>query len=250
MKVSIITATYNSENNIDSCIKSVVNQDYKNIELLIIDGKSKDNTINLIKKSQENYDNIKYISEEDKGIYDALNKGITMATGQVIGFVHSDDILATNNIISRIVEEFSERNVDGVYGDLVYTKQDDINKIVRYWKSKKFENFLLRRGWMPAHPTLYLKKEVYNTYGLFNLEYKIAADYDFVTRIFSVDKLNFSYIPKVITRMRLGGASNASINHIIRKSKEDFKIIRTNKVGGFSTLVLKNISKFIQFARK
>lgn len=250
IKVSIITATYNSEKNIKTCIDSIINQDYKNIELLIIDGKSKDKTLEIIKKYAKSNSFIKFISENDNGIYDALNKGIDLSSGEIIGFVHSDDILASNKTITDIVEEFSKSKVDGIYGDLVYTKQDNIDTVVRYWKSEKFTNSLLKKGWMPAHPTLYLKKEVYNTYGGFNLKYKIAADYDFITRIFSSKDLTFSYIPKVITKMRLGGASNASVKHIIQKSKEDYRIIRENKIGNFSTLLFKNLSKFIQFTRK
>lgn len=247
LKISIITVCYNSEKTIEKTIQSVLSQTYDNIEYVIIDGKSNDDTLSIIKKYE---DKITWISEADKGLYDAINKGLKIASGDIIGLMHSDDVFASNDVLAVISETFEKDNCSGTYGDLVYTKQDDINKVVRYWKSKKFTKSLLKKGWMPAHPTLYLKKEVYNTFGGFNLNYKIAADYDFVTRVFSADELSFSYIPKVITKMRLGGASNASIKHIIQKSKEDFKIIKTNKIGNFSTLFFKNFSKFIQFTRK
>ncbi len=246
MKVSIITATYNSESTIEMCVNSVLNQTYSDIEYIIIDGLSSDTTISKVKGLTEGSSNVKISSEADKGIYDALNKGIAMATGAIVGFVHSDDFLADDNIIASIVEVFNSKNVDGVYGNLHYVAFEDTSKIIRNWISKPFSYKLLRQGWMPAHPTLYLKKNLYDANGAFNLEYKIAADYDFILRIFRQTDLTFYFFPKTIVKMRVGGASNRSLKNIIQKTKEDYQAIKTNKTGNLLTILLKNVTKIKQ----
>lgn len=246
MKVTIITATYNSEANIKTCIDSVINQDYNDIEYLFIDGKSSDDTINIVKQYQQKYSYIKLTSGSDNGIYDALNKGVMLATGEIIGFVHSDDLLASSTVISEIVATLKNESLDGVYGDLEYVRKEDTTKVVRFWKSRSFNSKLLSKGWMPAHPTLFLKKEVYEKYGKFNLTYQISADYDFMLRILKDDSLKFGYLPKVITKMRIGGASNGSINNIIKKTKEDYRAIRSNHIGGWFSILIKNTSKIKQ----
>nr|WP_321222076.1 glycosyltransferase family 2 protein [uncultured Psychroserpens sp.] len=251
MKISIITATYNSEKTLEVCMSSVINQTYDSIEYIIIDGNSKDNTNSIIKASADKYNYIKWISEADKGIYDALNKGIKMATGDAIGFVHSDDYLASNTIIAEIVESFKTEHVDGVYGDLHYVSFENPDTIVRNWISQPFKSKLLNRGWMPAHPTLFLKRKIYLEKGLFNLDYKIAADYDFILRIFQSNAYSFYYLPKVITKMRVGGASNQSIKSIILKTKEDYRATKFNKLNFPLKVVLsKNLSKIPQWFKK
>jgi glycosyltransferase len=247
MKVSIITASYNSSESIKSCIDSVFNQNYNDIECLIIDGKSSDNTLLKIKELAYNFNESQILSEKDKGIYDALNKGIKISNGDILGFVHSDDFLASPQIISEIVEKIRNEKVDGVYGDLQYINKNNTNKIIRKWKSCEFNYDSLKKGWMPAHPTLFLKKSVYEKHGLFNLNYSISADYDFMLRIFSDKSLKFGYLPKVITKMRVGGKSNRSFKNIFLKTKEDYLIIQRNNIGNFSTLIRKNISKIKQF---
>jgi glycosyltransferase involved in cell wall biosynthesis len=246
-KVSIITASYNSSRTIEDCLKSIVTQDYSNIEVLIIDGASKDKSLKIINEIQKSYKNIQVYSKSDHGIYDALNKGIRLAKGEIIGFVHSDDFLASSKVVSEIVQKMKDEEVDGVYGDLQYIDQKKPNKIVRYWKSCEFNFCLLKEGWMPPHPTLFLKKEVYQKYGNFNQNYKISADYDFMLRVFKDTTLRFFYLPKVIVKMRVGGASNKSLKNIIQKTKEDYKAITSNKIGNWVTLFLKNYSKFKQF---
>lgn len=245
--VSIITATYNSAEVIESCLRSVLNQDYSKIELVIIDGKSSDETLLKVKKVSNKYNNIHVLSEKDKGIYDALNKGVDLAKGDVIGFVHSDDFLASKDIINNIVSIMKSEKLDGVYGDLQYVDKSNTRKIIRNWKSCDFEPDVLKKGWMPPHPTLFLKREVYEKYGSFNLSYKISADYDFILRIFKNPELKLGYLPKVITKMRVGGASNRSLKNIIKKSKEDYRAITGNNVGNFLTLIRKNTSKIKQF---
>lgn len=249
MKISIITATCNSEQSIHSALNSISTQTYKNVELVVIDGASKDNTVSKIKETFTGY--LKIISEKDNGIYDALNKGIAKAKGDVIGFVHSDDFLASKEILSKITHIFQDEKVDGVYGDLQYVNKKDTSKVIRYWKSEAFKPELLKKGWMPAHPTLFLKKEVYEKHGLFNLNYNIAADYDLMLRIFSDPTLKFKYLPEVITKMRVGGASNRSLKNIKLKSQEDLKALRANGIKyPMKVLLQKNLSKLNQFVKK
>jgi glycosyltransferase len=247
MKVSIITATYNSAPTIEMCMHSVLNQTHLDIEYIIVDGGSTDETITKLSKIAESNSNIIWSSEPDKGIYDALNKGIAKATGAIVGFVHSDDFLADLTIINQVVTSFEKNNVDGVYGDLHYVAFDNTSKIIRNWVSQPFHERLLKQGWMPAHPTLFLKKEVYDNYGSFNLTYKIAADYDFILRIFKHIDLNFFYLPKAIVKMRVGGASNRSLKNIILKTKEDYRAIKHNRTGNWLTILLKNVTKIRQF---
>ncbi|QQY83986.1 glycosyltransferase [Tamlana sp. s12] len=250
MKITLITATYNSETSIKTCIESVLSQDYPEVEHLIIDGVSTDSTLNIVKDFLKKHDHITLISEPDQGIYDALNKGISKATGEVIGFVHSDDFLASENVLSEIASQFEKKKCDGVYGDLEYVDKQNTNKIMRYWKSCPFTLKLLKKGWMPAHPTLFLKQEIYKKHGIFDQNFKIAADYDFILRIFKDQQLNFIYLPMVITKMRTGGASNRSLKNVITKSKEDYKALNKNQIGGWSTLFIKNVSKLSQFYKK
>jgi len=247
LKVSIITATYNSAKYIASSLNSIFNQDYKDIECIIIDGDSKDQTKSIIKTYQRKNLNITLVSEADNGIYDALNKGIKLATGDLIGFVHSDDNLASPHIISELVLAIKEKQAFGIYGDLQYVSQLDTSKLIRDWKSCVFSKSLLKKGWMPPHPTLFLKKEVYQKHGNFNQNYKISADYDFMLRVLKDKTLRFVYLPKVIIKMRVGGASNKNLKNIIQKTKEDYKAITSNKIGNWVTLFLKNYSKFKQF---
>ncbi|AUS05828.1 glycosyltransferase family 2 protein [Pseudotamlana carrageenivorans] len=250
MKITLITATYNSETSIKTCIESVISQDYPEVEHLIIDGASTDNTLLIVKDLQKKHNHITLISEPDQGIYDALNKGISKATGEVIGFVHSDDFLASEHVLSEIALQFKKEICDGVYGDLEYVDKQNTNKVIRYWKSCNFTPDMLKKGWMPAHPTLFLKKEIYKKHGIFDLNFKIAADYDFILRIFKDEHLKFSYLPMVLTKMRTGGASNRSLKNIITKSKEDYKALKKNKIGGWPTLFIKNVSKLSQFYKK
>jgi len=248
MKVSIITATYNAEKTIESAINSVMNQTYSNIEYIIIDGGSSDKTLQIIDQYKSNISKI--ISESDQGIYDALNKGIKHATGDVVGFLHADDLFENNNTIALIANEFRSNQFDAVYGDLEYVNHQNPDKIIRYWRSKSYKSTLLREGWMPPHPTLFIKKEVYHEIGLFDTSYKISADYEFILRFFSNSKFRSKHLPLVITKMRVGGTSNKSIGNIILKSKEDLRALKRNKVGGVITLFWKNISKLPQFINR
>ena len=248
MKVSIITATYNSAGTLADAMASVLGQTYPDIEYLIVDGASTDHTVALVQRFQEQHHNIKYISEPDKGIYDALNKGIGMATGEVLGFVHADDMLANNHIIADIVAAFKIYGCHGLYGDLHYVHAQNPAKVIRNWRSRPFKRPLLKRGWMPAHPTLYIKTSLYRTYGVFDTSYRIAADYEFVLRIFKQPQLQFRYIPENIVNMRTGGASNRSFQNIMLKSKEDYRALKQHLFPmPWLILARKNFSKLPQF---
>ncbi|MCA0132438.1 glycosyltransferase family 2 protein [Winogradskyella alexanderae] len=252
MKVSIITATYNSEKTIEKALRSVLNQTHDNIESIIVDGQSRDETEVIVKHLITQYPSrsIRWHSEQDDGIYDALNKGINMASGDVIGFVHSDDLLASPDILQNMVNIFETENCDGVYGDLKYVQFNDPERVVRFWKSQAFKSGLLKKGWMPPHPTVFLGRSVYERLGGFDTTFKIAADYDFLLRLFLTSSFSIHYIPKTITLMRLGGVSNRSLKSILNKSKEDYRALKKNKVGGLGALLLKNSSKLSQFWKR
>lgn len=245
MKVSIITIAYNSESSIADTINSVLSQTYPDIEYIVVDGKSKDKTVEIVKSFGGKVH--KFISEPDKGIYDALNKGVALATGDVVGFLHSDDIYGGVNIVEKVVELFKEGQTDSVYGDLQYVYKNDTSRVFRHWKAGDFSLQKLKMGWMPPHPTFYVKKAVYEAHGTFNTSFKIAADYDNMLRFLGKHKISTAYLPVVMVKMRVGGASNRSLKNIIRKSSEDMRAIRVNRFGNIFTLVFKNLRKLGQF---
>ena len=248
MKISIITIAYNSENSISDAINSVLSQTYPDIEYIIVDGKSKDKTVEIVKSYGNKIS--KFVSEPDKGIYDALNKGIEMASGDVVGFMHSDDLFADEHVIEKVARLFKEKNVDSIYGDLNYVFKNDTNKILRYWKSDEFSLRRLKFGWMPPHPTFYVKRKIYEKYGGFDIDFKISSDYDSMLRFLGKYKISTAYLPEVMIKMRVGGASNRSLKNIIQKSTEDFRAIRKNKFGNIFTLIFKNLRKVKQFFEK
>ncbi|MEN7972439.1 MAG: glycosyltransferase family 2 protein [Verrucomicrobiota bacterium] len=254
MKISIITATCNSESSIGDTLDSIAMQDCPRdrIEWVVIDSASTDRTLDIIKQSEFQPDRL--LSEPDKGIYDALNKGVRMATGDAVGFLHSDDFFASADVLSRLAGIFNESEAEAVYGDLQYVRQasNGTFPVVRNWRSGAYSPRKLRWGWMPPHPALYVKKEVYERVALadgnfFDVSYRCAADYDFILRMFSKYDINPVYIEKVLVKMRLGGISNRSLRHIAQKSREDWQAIRQNRIGHLHTLAWKNISKLKQF---
>ena len=248
MKVSIITATYNSAKTIVDTILSVNKQNYDDIEHIIIDGGSKDNTLELINSTPNIVTNI--VSESDKGIYDAMNKGITLATGDIIGILNSDDFYISTDVITSVVNEMKQKDLDAVYGDLEYVDEEDTDKVVRYWKSKYYKAGLFKKGWHPAHPTFFVKKEVYDKYGNFNLKYKIGADYEIMLRFIEKNKIKVGYIPKTLVRMRVGGASNQSIKNIIKANKECYKAWKDNGLSVSPFIFLrKPFSKLLQYIK-
>lgn len=248
IKVSIITAVYNRAATVGQAIRSVQQQRYPNIEHIIQDGGSSDGTLAVIKQMESSQTFTE--SAPDDGIYDAINKGIARSTGDVIGLVHSDDFLASKDVIKSIAKAFEDPAVDAVYGDLDYISSVDSHKVIRRWKSSSFEPSHLALGWMPPHPTLYLRREVFQKFGTYDATLRISADYDAILRFFKIDGFNSIYLPQVLVKMRIGGESNSSMTRILRKSKEDLRALRRNQVGGIGTLMLKNVSKVKQFIEK
>lgn len=210
MKVSIITATYNSEKTIGDTIESVLNQSYSDIEYIVIDGASKDGTIDIVKSMEPQFaGRLHWISEPDNGIYDAMNKGISMASGDVIGILNSDDFYTSSEVVKKIVKELEEPAIDAVYGDIHFVKEPQLNKCVRYYSSKAFCRWKMRLGFMPAHPSFYCRREIYERYGTFDCSFKIAADFENLLRLIFVHRINTKYIPLDCVTMRAGGASTA-----------------------------------------
>lgn len=246
MKVSVITVVHNNEKNIKGCMESVNFQVYDNIEHIIIDGKSTDNTLQIIKENKN--PRIKLVSEKDSGIYDAMNKGIQLSSGQIVGFLNSDDLFYDKNAIENIVKVFKEENVDSCYGDLVYVDKDNTEKIIRYWKSNDFRISLFKKGWHPPHPTFYVKKEIFEKYGFFDLKYKIAADYALMLKLLLKEKISTFYIPEVIVKMRVGGTSNNSINNIILANYECYRAWKDMDIDVSPMLVIrKPLGKIFQY---
>ena len=247
MKVSLITIAYNSAETIEDTIKSIVAQDYSNIEYIIIDGGSTDNTLSIVDKFKDSITTI--ISEPDKGIYDAMNKGVQNATGDIVGILNSDDIYADNKVVSRIVKAIG--NKDSIYADLVYVDRDNTDKVTRYWKSGKYRKGIFKKGWMPPHPTFFIKKSCYDQYGIYNLQLKSAADYELMLRMLHKHNISVAYLPEVITKMRVGGQSNITLLNRFKANKEDKLawIINDLKPGPL-TLIMKPVRKISQFFKK
>lgn len=249
MKVTIITVTYNSEKYLEDCIRSVLSQDYTDLEYIIIDGKSSDGTLSIIKKYESQISH--WISETDRGMYDAINKGMAIATGDVVGILNSDDILASDDVVRKIAEAFQQQQTDTIYGDLEYVDPDDLNKIYRVWKGKPYNRNMFRWGWMPAHPTFYIKRELVAKFGGYENHFYSAADYEFMSRYLYYHKLSSFYLPKLFVKMRRGGQSNQGILKRLRANRRDFLAMRKNKIPfPFIISVLKPLSKLHQYRKR
>lgn len=248
MKISVVTVVYNRVGTIVETMESVQSQSYPVVEHIVQDGGSTDGTLNEILRVAKGATN--WVSEPDAGIYDAINRGIRRATGDVIGLMHSDDVFAHDLVLESVATCLSDPKIDGVYGDLQYVAADDTSRIVRHWRSGPYDPAVLKKGWMPPHPTVYLRREVFDRFGLYDTSFSIAADYDAMLRYLLRGKIRLAYIPEVLVKMRLGGESNRSLERILRKSREDLRALRKNGVGGVGTLVAKNFSKLGQFSVK
>ncbi|GAI17234.1 unnamed protein product [marine sediment metagenome] len=236
--VSIITVVFNSKNTVESTIRSVLRQSYQNIEYIIIDGGSTDGTVEVVGKYKDEI--TKIVSEPDRGIYDGMNKGMRLASGDIVGILNSDDFYADDEVIEEVVKIMEDKNVDVCWGDLVYVSPKDTNKIVRYWKSSEYKEGKFKKGWMPAHPTFFVRRRVYEKYGIFNLNFPIAGDYELMLRILEKYKVKSCHIPKVLVKMRAGGSSN---KNIIRVIKGDLECYRAWKVNGLKISFLEIWSK-------
>ncbi len=244
MKISIITVSYNSEKTISDTLESVKNQNYSNIEHIIIDGESKDSTLQILKS----YPHIsKIISEKDEGIYDAMNKGIKKASGDIIGILNSDDIFENDNIVSEVIKKFEDLDIDALYGNISYFATENPLEIRRFWKSKPYYECFFEDGNVPPHPTLFVKKNVYDEIGVYKIKYKIAADYEFMLRMLKIHKYKSFFWDRTIVKMRLGGISTKGLNSYILSTKE---LKNTWEINGFkyplSLFILRPIIKIKQ----
>ena len=231
MKISIITATFNSASTVKDTFKSVLRQDYKNIEYIVVDGLSKDNTVEIIKEYEPKFNGrMRWVSEKDKGLYDAMNKGIAMATGDVVGILNSDDFYTSDDALAVIADTMKDNSIDAVYGDIHFVNDNDLNKCVRYYSSAIFKRSLMRIGLMPAHPSFYCKREVYTKYGPFNTGYKIGADFESLLRYIYVNRINTRYIKKDFVTMRTGGASTDGFGSRWQIMKDHLKAMKANGV--------------------
>tara|TARA_S200000501_G_scaffold352366_1_gene371137 strand:- start:371 stop:1114 length:744 start_codon:yes stop_codon:yes gene_type:complete len=227
VRISIVTAAFNSSKTIRTTLESVANQSWPNIEHIIIDGGSSDNTLSIVSEFQHVS---KVISEKDKGIYDAMNKGIKNASGKVIGFLNSDDWFANDFVIDEIARNFEGTNIDAVYGDLEFVKNEDDNNPKRMWISEEYKDNFFSKGWVPPHPTFYAKLSIYEKFGLFNANLKFAADFDVMCRLIAKEKINTKYLPGTKVKMRLGGATTKNLRNIIKGNIEIYNSLKKNNV--------------------
>ncbi len=249
LKVTIITVTYNSADYLQDCINSVKAQNYPHIEYIVVDGNSKDATMEIVRSNEGIVD--RWISENDRGMYDAINKGMAMATGDVIGILNSDDMLDNENVISDIVHCFEKEAVDSIYGDLEFVDRYDVNKIMRIWKGLPFKRSRFRTGWMPAHPTFYIKRSMVEKFGGYESHFFSAADYEFMSRYLYLHKVSACYLPKLLVRMRMGGQSNATLKQRLRANRRDYLAMKKNSIPfPFVVSILKPLSKLHQFVGK
>jgi glycosyltransferase involved in cell wall biosynthesis len=239
-KVSIITVVFNNREMIKDAISSVLNQTYKNIEYIVIDGLSEDGTVDVIESYGAKI--TKFISEKDDGIYDAMNKGIALATGDIVGILNSDDFYIDDKVIEKIVKEFENNKIDSVYADLIFVKPEELERTVRYYDSSYFNPEKFAYGWMPAHPTFFVKKWVYDKYGVFRTDLIIAADFDLLLRFLYTQKISYSYLQEVLVKMRLGGVST-SFKSIWVNNVEQLRVCKDN---GVKTNFFKILFKYIK----
>lgn len=238
MKISIVTTTYNSGKTIADTLDSVLSQTYKDYEYWVIDGASKDNTMEIVRSYESKFQGkLHYISEADKGIYDAMNKGISKCTGDIVGILNSDDFFTSDNILERVAQTMTDINIDAVYGDVHYVKADNLKKCVRYYSSRLFGRNWMRLGFMPAHPSFYCRKEVYNRYGGFKLNYKVAADFECLLRLIYIEKIHIQYLHLDFVTMRTGGASSSGLRSHRQIMRDHLRALHDNGVRSCAALL-------------
>lgn len=245
LKISVVTAVFNRVDTVADALASVRAQRGAEVEHLVIDGGSTDGTLARLRTARDELAVL--VSEPDGGIYDALNKGIRLATGDVVGFLHADDVYESPDSLARVAAAFEDPSVGAVYGDLVYVRKGDTSRVVRYWRAGERSADDLARGWMPPHPTFYVRRAIYQRLGMFDTRFRISADYDCVLRFLGRGGVKAVYLPTVLVRMRLGGISNRSLAGLLRKTWEDYQAMQINKMGGSYALMRKNLTKIPQF---
>jgi glycosyltransferase involved in cell wall biosynthesis len=249
MKISIITVCRNAAATLEEAIHSVAGQDYACREHIVVDGGSRDGTLAIIERNRHSI--ARFVSEPDDGIYDAMNKGIALATGDVIGFLNADDCYAHAGVLSRIAAQFATPKVEACYADLVYVDQKDPRRVVRYWKSRDYVDGLFNNGWMPAHPTFYARREIYTRCGGYDTHYRLQSDFELTLRMLAVYHVRSVYVPETWVRMRTGGATNRSVGNVIRGNLEAYHAARKNGLAVTPLfMVRKVLSRVSQFFSK
>lgn len=251
MKISIITATYNSAATVRDTFESVLAQIHKDIEYIVVDGASKDDTLALIKEYEPRFEGrMRWISEPDKGIYDAMNKGLAMATGEIVGILNSDDFYTSNDVLSEVARTIAMEDVDAVYGDIHYVAENDLTRVVRYYSSAKFSRRRMLRGYMPAHPSFYARRSAYQLAGDFDTSFKIGADFENLLRLIYVNRISTRYIAKDFVTMRMGGASSSGLKSYWQIMKDHMKAYRKNGVW-FNPIgyIWRYVEKVMEFKR-
>lgn len=245
MKISIITTTFNSDATVAKTFESVLAQTFRDIEYIVVDGASTDNTLDIIKKYEAVFNGqMQWLSEKDTGVYDAMNKGLARVTGDIVGFLNSDDFFTDNDCLQAVIEAFTANDIDAIYGNVHYVHSDDLDTMVRFYSSKRFRPNLMRLGFMPAHPSFYCKREIYNKYGVFDTSYKIASDFELLLRFIYVHKIKTKYIPKDFVTMRTGGLSTSGFRSHNQIMKDHHKALKVNNVySNFFILCLRYIYK-------
>jgi len=251
-KISIITVCFNSVLTIRDTIESVLRQDYADIEYIIVDGASTDGTMGIVQEYKGKISIV--VSEQDHGIYDAMNKGIALATGDVVGCINSDDLYINSGVLSRVANTMLNSDVKTCYADLVYVDRLNTDQIVRWWKSSVCEKELFELGWVPAHPTFFVRKEIYDTYGVFDTDYLLAADYELMTRFLYKNSVKAEYIPFVMVKMRLGGQTSKSLSNIMRQNIEIIRACKKNSINMrllpfFFSKIVNRLSQYIKRTR-
>lgn len=239
MKISVITACFNSDSTLRDTIESVLRQTYHDIEYIIVDGGSKDDTMEIVRSYEPIFDGrMRWISEPDKGIYDAMNKGLAMATGDVIGILNSDDFFTSNDILDQVAKTMTNLEIEAVYGDIHFVNDDDLTKCVRYYSSKQFRRWQMRMGFMPAHPSFYCRRSVYEKYGLFDPSFRISGDFELMLRLLFIYNIKTQYLPLDFVTMRTGGASTSGLKSYRQRLKENSRIFKKN--GVYSNYILES----------
>lgn len=245
MKISVITISYNSASTIEDTLRSVLTQTYLDIEYIVVDGLSKDHTVEIIQKHEDRFNGrLKWISEKDKGLYDAMNKGIQMATGDVVGILNSDDFFYDNHVLQKVADAFKDETLDATIGDIVFVREDNHDKIIRRYSAKNWKPSKFAWGYMPPHPSFFVRRKYFDQLGYYKMGYKIAADYELLIRFLLKAKLNWIYLPIITTKMRMGGASTSGLKSLITLNNEIIKgcsenQVYTNKIMVYSKYLFK-----------
>ena len=253
MKISIITTSYNSAATLRDTMESVLRQAYTDYEYIVVDGASKDGTVDIIREYEPRFEGrMRWVSEPDRGIYDAMNKGVAMATGDVVGLLNSDDFYTSDDVLATIAREFQSPNApDAIYGDVHYVDETDTTKVVRYYSSHKFTRKRMLMGYMPAHPSFYVRRECYEKYGSFDTSYRVAADFENLLRLIYVNKIRTRYIAKDFVTMRMGGASSSGVSSYLRIAADHFSAFKKNGIRPKYVLYfLRYVKKLFEFSAK